>query len=216
MSPFYTSFSKLYISGFCDNSSIIFFMSETTVSIYVNRTTCPKIRRICTHVHLTVTWALQIIWINYFTIHILVVRLTFPDFSLITERSEIPGLQNWLLTGVLFPNVIYRLGYDVSMKGSESDLLLTNKLIEHDYQQYRLKSSFLTFYSRYNDFVSKYNLTLGRMLTDWLAFFILTVRPLSMMTELPTMRSVFALHLFCLFTFITLFVIVTLHFFIAL
>lgn len=62
---------------------------------------CPKIQRICTHVHLTVTWALQIIWINYFTIHILGVRLTFPDFSLITERSEILGLQNWLLTGVL-------------------------------------------------------------------------------------------------------------------
>lgn len=84
---------------------------------------CPKIRRICTHVHLTVTWALQIIWINYFTIHILVVRLTFPDFSLITDRSETLGLQNWLLTGVLFSNVIYRLGYDVSMKGSESVLL---------------------------------------------------------------------------------------------
>lgn len=38
-SPLYTSFSKLYISGFCDNSSIIFFMSETTVTIYVNGTT---------------------------------------------------------------------------------------------------------------------------------------------------------------------------------
>lgn len=55
---------------------------------------CPKIRCICTHVHLTVTWSLQIIWINYFTIHILVVRLTFSDFSLIKERSETLGLQH--------------------------------------------------------------------------------------------------------------------------
>lgn len=125
-SPLYTSFSKLYISGFCDNSSIIFFYVGNDSNYLCQRNNlkhCPKIRRICTHVHLTVTWALQIIWINYFTIHILVVRLTFPDFSLITERSETLGLQNWLLTGVLFPNVIYRLGYDVSMKGSESVLL---------------------------------------------------------------------------------------------
>ena len=44
--------------------------------------------------------------------------------------------------------------------------LLTNKLIKQDYQQSRLKSSFRKFYGRYNDLVSKYNLPLGRMLTD--------------------------------------------------
>ena len=44
--------------------------------------------------------------------------------------------------------------------------LLTSKLMKQEYQQSRLKSSFRKFYGRYNDLVSKYNLSLNEMLTD--------------------------------------------------
>lgn len=44
--------------------------------------------------------------------------------------------------------------------------LLTNKLLEQKYQEPRLKSSLRKFYGRYNDLVSKYNVSLGHMLTD--------------------------------------------------
>lgn len=47
-------FSKLYISGFCDNSSIIFFMSETTVSIYVNETTWNIVQKFDVYVHMCI------------------------------------------------------------------------------------------------------------------------------------------------------------------
>lgn len=124
-SSFNASFLKLSFHDFLIIYQSFFFMSETTVCIYVNGTTwnlvvknSSKIQRtkIFTHVLLTVTWALQIIRINYFTIHILLVWLTFRNFHLITKLTEIRVLQNWLITGVLFPNVCYRLGWDVSMK----------------------------------------------------------------------------------------------------
>lgn len=43
---------------------------------------------------------------------------------------------------------------------------MTNKFINQDYQQSRLKSLLRKFYDRYNDPVSKCNLLLGRMPTD--------------------------------------------------
>ena len=44
--------------------------------------------------------------------------------------------------------------------------LLTSKLTKQEYQQSHLKSSFRKFNGRYNDLVSKYNLSLSQMLTD--------------------------------------------------
>ena len=44
--------------------------------------------------------------------------------------------------------------------------LLTSNLMKQEYQQSRLKSSFRKFYGRYNDLVSKYNLSLSQMLID--------------------------------------------------
>lgn len=40
------------------------------------------------------------------------------------------------------------------------------KLLQQDYQQSGLKSYFYKFNGRYNDFVSKYNLPLARMLIE--------------------------------------------------
>lgn len=44
--------------------------------------------------------------------------------------------------------------------------LLTNKLLEQEYQGLRLKPPLSKFHCRYNDLVSKYNVPLGHMLSD--------------------------------------------------
>lgn len=121
-SSFNASFLKLSFHDFLIIYQSFFFLCRKRQYVYMSteqlETLSSKIQRtkIFTHVLLTVTWALQIIRINYFTIHILLVWLTFRNFHLITKLTEIRVLQNWLITGVLFPNVCYRLGWDVSMK----------------------------------------------------------------------------------------------------
>ena len=43
---------------------------------------------------------------------------------------------------------------------------MTNKLMSQGFQQSRLQAAFRKFYSRYNDLVCAYNLSLGNMLSD--------------------------------------------------
>lgn len=70
--------------------------------------------------------------------------------------------------------------------------LQINKLIKQNYQQSRLKSSFLKFYDQYNDLVSKKSF--ARSYIDCCFFFkILIVKPLSI-TELSTDLSVFPIR----------------------
>ena len=44
--------------------------------------------------------------------------------------------------------------------------LLTNKLMLHGFQLFRLQSAFRRFYCRYNDLICQFNLSLGHMLSD--------------------------------------------------
>lgn len=110
---FNASYSKLFFSGFFENSSIILlsrkqhgFMSTEQLE------TLSKIRH-TSDPNLSPTVILFELMI--FPFMFFVVWVTFPHFHPITYLSEILVLQNWSLTRVLSQTVCIHLGYDISM-----------------------------------------------------------------------------------------------------
>lgn len=110
---FNASYSKLFFSGFFENSSIILlsrkqhgFMSTEQLE------TLSKIRHTSDP---NVSPTVILFELMIFPFMFFVVWVTFPHFHPITYLSEILVLQNWSLTRVLSQTVCIYLRYDISM-----------------------------------------------------------------------------------------------------